>query len=276
MGFPSRVRLLLHRAPPRRAVSVLRLLLALLLVTGTAGRTAAQAIQDHQYTPTDIENGARLYAAQCALCHGVNGDGVGGINLRLGQFRRAASDDDIGRVIVTGVAGAGMPAFRLQPAEVTGLVAYIRAGFDPSGTPVKVGSATRGQGIVEGKGRCLTCHRINGRGIRTAPDLSDIGATRTPAAVQRSLLDPTSAMWPINRPVRIVTREGRTITGRRLNEDMFTVQLMDSEERLVSLSKSELREYTVGKTSPMPSMAGTFTPDEIADVVAYLLTLKGQ
>lgn len=248
---------------------------ATILVFSPPG-AAAQAVQDHQYTTADIEAGSRLYAAQCALCHGVNGDGVNGINLRLGQFRRASSDEDIAKVLATGVAGAGMPAFKLQPPEVTGLIAYIRAGFDPSGTPVKVGTASRGQALVEGKGRCLTCHRINGRGIRTAPDLSDIGAVRSPAAIQRSLLDPSSAMWPINRPVRIVTRDGRTITGRRLNEDMFTVQLIDSEERLVSLTKADLREYTLGKTSTMPSLARSFTADEIADVVAYLLTLKGQ
>lgn len=237
---------------------------------------AAQGVQDHQYATADIEVGSRLYAAQCALCHGVNGDGVNGINLRLGQFRRVSSDEDIARVLATGVAGAGMPAFTFQASEVNGIIAFIRAGFDPAGTPVKVGTAAKGKAIVEGKGRCLTCHRINGRGIRTGPDLSDIGAVRTPAAIQRSLLDPTSAMWPINRPVRLVTKQGRTIRGRRLNEDTFTVQLVDEEEQLVSLLKSDLREYEVLKTSTMPPAGKTLSPEEVSDVMAYLLTLKGQ
>jgi hypothetical protein len=108
-----------------------------------------------------------------------------------------------------------------------------------------------------------------------APDLSDIGAIRTPSALQRSLLDPTSAMLPINRPVRAVTRDGRTIRGRRLNEDTYSVQLIDEQERLVSLVKAELREYELAKTSPMRSMAGILTADEQADLVAYLLSLKG-
>ena len=60
-----------------------------------------------------------------------------------------------------------------------------------------------------------------------APDLSDIGAIRTLAALQRTLLDPTESLLPINRPVRIVTKDGRTIRGRRLNEDTYTVQLID-------------------------------------------------
>ena len=108
-----------------------------------------------------------------------------------------------------------------------------------------------------------------------APDLSDIGATHSPAALQRSLLDPTGGMWPINRPVRIVTGDGRTIRGRRLNEDTYTVQLIDEQERLVSLLKADLREYEVAKTSPMPSLAGKLTDDELWDLVAYLLSLKG-
>ncbi len=241
----------------------------------TSDSAFAQNVQDHQYTTADIQTGARLYAAQCALCHGQNGDGVAGINLRRGQFRRVASDDDIAKVLQTGVASGGMPSFSFPPSEVTGLVAFIRAGFDPSGTPVRVGNPTNGQALVEGKGRCLTCHRINGRGLRTGPDLSDIGAARTAATIQRSLIDPTSGMWPINRPVRATTRDGRTIRGRRLNEDTFTVQLIDEEERLVSIDKSDLKALELSKTSTMPPAAKVLTPDEVADVVAYLLSLRG-
>ena len=139
-------------------------------------------------------------------------------------------------------------------------------------TPANVG---RGQAIYNGKGGCAACHRVDGVGPRVAPDLSEIGAVRTPAALQRSLVDPTSAMLPINRPVRAVTRDGRTIRGRRLNEDTFTVQLIDEQERLVSLMKADLREYELAKVSPMPSVAGKLTADEQADLVAYLLSLKG-
>ena len=81
-------------------------------------------------------------------------------------------------------------------------------------------------------------------------------------------------MLPINRPVRIVTSDGKTITGRRLNEDTKTVQLIDSEERLLSIAKRDLRSFVVETKSTMPSYASKLTADEIADVVAYLLTLK--
>jgi putative heme-binding domain-containing protein len=236
----------------------------------------APAPQDHatRYSAGDIETGARLYAAQCALCHGPNGDLVNGVDLRRGQFRRAQSDEDLGRVIRSGVPEAGMPAFALGTPEVDGLVAFIRVGFGLNAA-VKVGDATRGQMLFEGKGGCGACHRVNQKGSRVAPDLSDIGVNRSPASLQRSLGDPTSAMIPINRPVRAVTRDGRTIRGRRLNEDTHSVQLIDEQERLVSLTKSELREYEVGTTSPMPSFAKTMSAEEIADLVAYLMSLRG-
>ena len=83
-------------------------------------------------------------------------------------------------------------------------------------------------------------------------------------------------MLPINRPVRAVTRDGRTIRGRRLNEDTYTVQLIDEQERLVSLVKADLREFEVSTTSSMPSYETTLTADELADVIAYLLSLKGR
>lgn len=253
----------------------LRALAAACAAVAIAATTASAQVADHQYTSADIEAGSRLYANQCALCHGPNGDGINGVDLRRGVFRRSVSDDDLARVITTGIAAAGMPSFRFQPAELTAVLAFIRAGFDPSGTAVKVGNPSRGQALFAGKGACASCHRVNGVGPRTAPDLSDIGAIRTPSTLQRSLVDPTSAMLPINKPVRAVTKSGTTIRGRRLNEDTYTVQLIDDQERLVSLVKADLREYEIGKTSPMPPATKVLSADEIADVLAYLLTLKG-
>lgn len=258
-----------------RFTSVLSLLFCGALLLAAPGPALAQPTADHQYTTEDIQAGSRLYAGQCALCHGANGDGINGVDLRRGVFRRSVSDDDLARVITTGIAAAGMPSFKFQAPELTAVLAYIRAGFDPSGTPVKVGNPERGRTLFAAKGACATCHRVNGVGPRSAPDLSDIGAVRTLGALQRSLLDPTSAMLPINRPLRAVTKDGRTIRGRRLNEDTYTVQLIDDKEQLVSLTKSDLKEYELGKTSPMPEATTTLSADEIADVLAYLLTLKG-
>src|SRR5262249_30663484 len=154
--------------------------------------------------------GSRLYATQCVACHGPNGDMINGVDLRRSVFKTAHSDEDLTRVLRTGRPDAGMPAFALmQPRELTGLVAFMRAGFDLSAS-VKLGDATRGQMLFSGKGNCASCHRINGRGPRLASDLTEIGAIRSPASLQRSLLDPRRFLIPANRALVAVTRDGKT------------------------------------------------------------------
>ena len=244
-----------------------------MLLAGPEQGLAQDSFADHRYTSEAIEAGSRVYVADCALCHGANGDAVDGVDLQQGLFRNARSDEDLRRVITTGVANGRMPAFDLRRVELDGVIAYIRAGFDPSGVAVKVGDAARGQLLFEGSGDCASCHRVHGRGHRTAPDLSEIGVVRTPAALQRTLLDPSAALLPINRPIRAVTRGGEIIRGRRLNEDTYTVQLIDSEERLRSLVKADLVEYEVSRTPIMEPT--TLSSDEVADLVGYLLSLRG-
>ena len=262
-----------HRMPSFISLSVFWLSSFALLLSATEPGLAQSSYADHQYTSEDIEAGSRGYIAECALCHRRNGSGVDGVDLRLGQFRRPLSDNDLREVITTGIANGRMPGIDLRQDELDGIVAYIRAGFDPSGVAVRVGDAASGQMLFEGEGECSTCHRVNGEGPYLAPDLSDIGVIRTPAALQRTLLEPSSALLPINRPVRAVTRDGETIRGRRLNEDTYTVQMIDAEERLRSLIKADLVEYEVSETPTMEPT--TLSSDEIADLIGYLLTLGG-
>ena len=257
----------------RRAVSpFLRAALVLGCVVSNPG-----AAQDHvgQYSQTDIDRGSRLYGANCAFCHGAAGDAISNVDLRSGKFRKAVSDEDLGRLIVAGVPGTAMPPHKFQDAELTGIVAYVRSMRDVHAAAVAVGDARRGQEIFAGKGACRSCHRVNGQGSRIAPDLSDIGTIRSATALQGSLLDPTANMLPINRSVRAVAKDGKVTIGRRLNEDTYSVQLIDTQERLVSLAKADLKEYSVSKTSSMPAYRGKFSAQELADVVAYLLTLNG-
>ena len=234
--------------------------------------------QDHpgQYDRADVEAGSRLYSAQCVGCHGVDGGQVVGVDLRLGRFKTVVSDDDLVRVLATGRPDAGMPAFAtFQPREVTGVIAFIRAGFNAEATAVKVGDVSRGKTVFAGKGGCVSCHRVGQQGARIAPDLSDIGAIRGAGALQRILLDPSANLQPANRSIRAVMRDGKTVRGRRLNEDTYTVQVIDEQERLVSLVKADLRSLEFVSSSAMQPVGETLTTEETSDVIAYLLSLKG-
>jgi putative heme-binding domain-containing protein len=233
-------------------------------------------LHESQYPDVDIVYGSTLYAARCVTCHGPQGDAIGGVNLRSGKFRNAQSDNDLARFIRAGSQAAGMPPFALDNAEMTGVIAYLRNMNATDTASVKAGDVSRGRAVFEGKGGCTACHRIGRVGSRVAPNLSDIGSQRSPGSLQRSLLDPSSQMMPINRPVRLVKKDGTVINGRRLNEDTYSIQLLDDKERLHSVLKADLKEFTIAKASPMPSYKATLSSDEIADLLGYLLSLKGQ
>ena len=231
--------------------------------------------QDHtDYDPADIEYGLSVYRAECVSCHGDTGDGVAGVNLRSGQFRRASSDRELRALIANGIPDTGMLAFDLDTAEMTGIIAFLRnPNFELDA--ITLGDEARGRAVFEGKGDCLSCHRVGQRGPRGAIDLTAIGTGRAPSALLRSLLDPTGTMRPIDRPVDIVTNDGERVNGRRLNEDTYTVQIIDDQGRLRSFDKDRLQQFTVHTESPMPSYEDLLDEQELADVLAYLVSLKG-
>lgn len=249
---------------------------AALAAAGLLAATGAAAQTTHagEYAQADINYGMQVYGETCVACHGPDGDAVDGVQFRTGQFRSAGSDEDLMRIIAAGIPDTAMPPGDYTTSELIGLVAYLRTMGDLDASDVVVGDAANGEALYRG-GDCASCHRIGGAGARTAPDLTDIGAVRSAGSLAASLVDPTSVMLPRNRSIEALGSDGTVYSGRRLNEDTYTVQLIDENERLVSLVKDELREYTVLMTSPMPSYAETLTEQERADVLAFLLTLKG-
>ena len=247
---------------------------AVLLLRGPAAHAQGQD-RAPEYFQSDIQYGAQIFATQCTACHGTSGDQVPGVNFRAGQFKRVVSDNDLRATITNGVPGTAMQPFAFGASELTGIVSYLRNmnSFDARGSIV--GNAGRGQALFTGAGNCASCHAINGKGPRVAPDLGDVGTLRTAELLHRTLLDPAGSMLPVNRSVHAVTKDGKVINGRRLNEDTYTVQLIDEQEHLVSLTKADLRELTVLKTTPMPSYKDKLSTQELADLEAYLLSLKG-
>jgi len=236
---------------------------------------SVQAQDAGRYAQTDIEYGARLFGMHCITCHGENGDLLPQINLRSGNFPHSPSDRDLGENIKNGIPGTAMIATAYNDTEITALVAYVRNIGTVDLGSINIGDVTRGEVLFDGKGGCSSCHRVYGRGPRTAPDLSNIGAIRTAAQLERTLLGAEGGTIPINRPVRAVLRDGTVVSGRRLNEDRYTVQLVNESGRLVSIDKSRLRDFEILESSAHPAYADILTDEERADILAYLLSLKG-
>ncbi len=249
----------------------LRILVVLALAMLTALPLAARQ-HAGSYTAADVEAGARLYGTQCSTCHGADGAAVASVDLRTGVFRRGSTDEELGRTITTGIPGTAMVPQKFNAQDLHALIAYIRSMRDFGSKAVTLGDAAKGGALIETKG-CLNCHRVSARGSIFAADLSDIGTLRSAELLLRALTEPPAVVPAGRRFIRAVTKDGRAVNGRRLNEDTFTVQLVDEQGKLVSLVKSELREYLVTRNFPLPAAKTSLTPAERADLAAYLTTL---
>jgi putative heme-binding domain-containing protein len=243
----------------------------LMLMPLAAGALFAQ----HSFTPIDIEDGGRLYRANCTVCHDARGDGVPGIDLMHGKFRHAKDDDDIAAIIRSGIPGTAMPPNNFTDFAALTIVAYLRSMAAATAATTSGGDPARGKAIYEGKGNCASCHRIRGVGDRNGPDLSDIGNLRLAGELEQSVVDPDAEVSAQNRQFRAVTKDGATITGRLLNEDKYSVQILDSRDRLVSIKRANLRESTIIDKALMPSYKDKLSHQELSDLVSYLVSLKG-
>ena len=239
----------------------------LVLVSATGGLA-----QQHE-TAADIEDGGRVFRSSCANCHGQDGDQVSGVDLGRGQFKRAQTDQDLIGIIQKGVPNTGMPATSFSNEQAARVVAYLRSVAASRRGGAVTGDAARGKLVFDGKGACASCHRVGQAGSRVGPDLSAIGLQRRSVELEQSLLDPDADVQIANRTYRVVAKDGTAATGRLLNIDSFTVQMLDSKEQLRSFMKSDLRDFGF-VASPMPSFKGKLSAQEIADVVSYLVTLK--
>jgi cytochrome c oxidase cbb3-type subunit III len=259
-------------------------LLGLILVSGLA-LTGQVELVDPEYvvpkenpytTPVDLKRGEQLFGGQCAGCHGPKGEGGKGAVLAQPRLRRAPDDETLFRVIRDGVKGTEMPAAgTLTSREIWQLADYVRS-LGRLAPETVLGDSKHGQELYRTKGNCAQCHIINGRGGSLGPELTEIGARRNAAHLRAVVLNPEANMISGFLQVRLVTAEGHRITGVRLNEDTFTIQVRDLNGRIYSFIKQDLKEVQKEPDkSPMPSFRGVFSATETDDLVAYLASLRG-
>ena len=235
----------------------------------------------------DLALGGRLFARNCAVCHGPAGEGGKGPALAVPRLSRPTDFESLGVIVRRGIEGTEMPGTRLSEAEVRAVAGFVLSLGDK---PIEQsrGDARRGEGLYRGKGGCAACHTVRGEGGAIGPDLTDIGRRRGAAHLERSLREPDAEVFKgtsIYRAnvsitenfvlVRAVTRGGQSVAGVRVNEDTFSIQLRDAAGTLHSLLKADLRELQKEwDRSPMPSYSAVFSPTELQDVITYLLSLR--
>lgn len=254
------------------ARSLLVLSGALVSLFLTALTATAQTSETPVSSPADVAEGQQIFFKNCALCHGGDATGGRGPDLSRGFFRNATTDERLLDIVQNGM-GTGMPWTGLSDRKARQVVAFIRS---LSGREVALaGDPERGRELFLGTATCGTCHMVDGKGGRQGPDLSWIGWRRAPDYLRTAVLDPSADVEPRWWTVEVVTRSGTRLGGILVDEDQFTVRLLDENDHLHSLAKRDLEGFERTKTSRMPSFRGVFSDEELTDIVAYLSGLRG-
>ncbi len=233
------------------------------------------ALTAYAQSDAGISQGRALFRSNCAFCHGLTAEGGRGPNLVSAPLHHGEAEADIKGVIRNGVPGTTMPAFSEMAAEeVDNLVVYLRSlakGVEKRKTAP--GDPKQGQAVYAKNG-CSGCHRIGIEGSVYGPDLTRIGASRSLEYLRESIVHPSADIQPDYEGVTVVTKDGRRVTGVRINEDTFTVQLRTPAQKFVGFSKDGLREVVYEKKSLMPAY-DRLSDKDLENLLAYLASLQG-
>ena len=228
-------------------------------------------------TEIDLADGKATFRSNCAFCHGLTGGGGRGPALSAGRFLHGSATDDIKNVIKSGVPGTTMPAFEFEKDELDRLVAYVRTLSASSGKVVSAGpvagDAAKGRQVYERSG-CAGCHRVGTEGSVFGPELTRIGAGRSAEYIRESIVNPSADIPEEYAGVTVITRDGKRITGVRVNEDTFSVQLRDPSQNFRMFQKDEVQQVTRETKSLMP-VYSSLSKDDLQNLLAYLDSLRG-
>jgi cytochrome c oxidase cbb3-type subunit III len=251
--------------------------------------------QDHNPYAGDskiAKLGQFQFRLNCAFCHGLGAHGGGrGPDLTRAHKRHGDSDADLFNTISNGVPGTAMPAngttgqgVGMTNEEIWQVITYLRS-VEVKAPAKPVGDATHGKQLFYGDANCSGCHMVQGNGGRLGPNLTSVGGIRTPQYITDSvrnpsrrlaqgLLEATKEFPQEYETVTVVTADGKEIKGVALNEDSFSVQLMDPSEHIYSFEKNQLRSFVKSRASMMPAYDSTLLSDkDLQDIVAYLLSV---
>lgn len=263
----------------------------LMAVTGLAQRTVQvspntshvdtpqavteQAGEQNPYaSPEDVAAGAKIFRSHCAECHGREAEGGRGPALTGGVFRRGGSDTALFNTIKLGIPGTEMPGIYYEGKQIWQVVGFVRSLSRLPQEPPPAGDLAKGETLYLGKGGCNACHMLRGQGGRLGPALDTIASRRSVSNLKASLLQPDAQITRGYTSVQARMAGGRTFSGVRLNEDIYSLQMMDMAGELHSLPKKELAEITYSEKSLMPSYEGRFSASELDDLLSYLHSLR--
>jgi cytochrome c oxidase cbb3-type subunit III len=233
--------------------------------------------------------GESQFRSNCAFCHGLGARGGGrGPDLTRAQKRHGTTDADLFRTINEGIPGTAMPqngttgqGVGMTAEEIWQVITYIRS-VEKRSAGFAAGDAARGDKLFHGSAACFTCHMVNGKGGRLGPELTNIATARSTESLVDSVRNPSRQLatglientkeFPQEyETVSVVTQDGQSFTGVALNEDNFSVQMMDAQQQIHLFEKDKLKSFKKSRESLMPAYdEKTLSDQDLHDLLAYL------
>lgn len=284
-----------HASQKNRCILLVAAGVLLLFAAAFAPATHAQEKNPYAGDPKMAKLGEFQFRSNCAFCHGLGGRGGGrGPDLTRAQKRHGNADAELFRTINEGVPGTAMPpngatqqGVGMTEEEIWQVISYIRS-VQVKAPAQPVGNAAHGKELFYGGTACSTCHMIQGKGGRLGPDLTTTGSARATEYLVESVRNPSrrlaqgisEAMKEFSQEyetVTVETADGTKYKGVVLNEDHFTLQMMDTSQQLHLFEKDKLRSLAKSRESLMPAYdAKSLSDNDLQDIVAYLLDVGAQ
>ena len=226
--------------------------------------------------PKAAETGRWTFRIFCAPCHGIHADGGRGPDLTRGSYSVGDQDKDLYGAIARGIPGSEMPGYgdRMDAEAIWRLVSYVRSAARQESETI-VGDRAAGHASFWGKGGCGQCHRVGSEGSGIGPDLSRVGRQRSLAYLRASIVKPDADITPGYGTIKVVSKDGRSILGVERSIDNFSAQFIDLTGKYYSFVREDVTSMTREPRSLMPSYEKLFTPSEMNDLLAYLVSLRG-
>jgi cytochrome c oxidase cbb3-type subunit 3 len=218
--------------------------------------------------------GEKLYAPNCAFCHGAKANGAEGPDLvRSPLVLHDEKAELIGPVIMQGRADKGMPAFpAMTAAQVADIAQFLHMRVELTANRglykiqnVVMGNAKGGE--VYFNAHCKTCH---------VSDLAHIGSKFEPVELQAIFLWPASARGRATRPtkVTITLPSGQTVAGTLKRMDDFDISIVDASGEYHSWPQERLKVEIPDPLRGHRDLLATYSDDDMHNILSYLVTLK--
>lgn len=244
----------------------------------TMGVPRALAPQDRPGPDSGGQSqGAKLFASNCAACHGADGrGGEHAPDIATAPDVQRLPDQNLTGIVNNGISGTGMPAFAwLGQEKIFSIVAYLRTLGGKNNTVTMPGNAERGENLFFGKAQCSACHMVKGKGGFLASDLSSSNTSADP--LRQVILDPENSLPPEKKAVTITTRNGQKYAGALRAQDNFSISIQTLDGAFHYFPNSEITSLEIGARSLMPSdYSSRLNDSEINDLISYLIRIGAQ